>query len=165
MKRLIFVRHGKAEDGSLSSIDFERSLTAKGKNVSRRMAMKMREKIKDPGILVTSPAFRAIETAFIFASVYEINHELIKISGDIYYRFNEKAIIKILKDVGEEVDTVTMFGHNPTFTELSDFYSSEACYIIPKSGIISLLFNTTTWSGIKPGTGKPELFYKPNQLA
>jgi phosphohistidine phosphatase len=165
MKRLIFIRHGKAEDGSLKSIDFERSLTTKGKDVSRRMAAKLKEKIKAPGLLVTSPAFRAIETALIFASEYEINPEKIIISSDIYYRFNEKTLLNILKDVGEEVDTVTLFGHNPSFTQLSDFLSDEACYNIPKSGIISLRFNTATWSGIKPGTGKPELYYKPNQLA
>lgn len=165
MKRLIFVRHGKAEDGSLNSIDFERSLTAKGKDVSRKMAARLREKIKDPGVLVTSPAFRAIETALIFASEYEINPEKIRISSDIYYRFNEKTILNILRDIDEDVVTVTLFGHNPSFTELSDYFSGEACFNIPKSGIISLRFNTSTWSGIKPGKGEPELFYKPNRLA
>jgi phosphohistidine phosphatase SixA len=34
MKRLIFVRHGKAEDGSPEISDFERSLTLKGKVIS-----------------------------------------------------------------------------------------------------------------------------------
>ncbi len=49
MKRLIFVRHGKAEDESPEISDFESSLTLKGKVISRLMAHKLREKIKDPG--------------------------------------------------------------------------------------------------------------------
>ena len=164
MKRIIFMRHGKAEDGSANSADLERSLTAKGKDVSRLMARKLKEKVPDAGVLITSPAFRAIETALIFAAEYGINPERIRISNDIYFRFNEKALMKILGEIDEAVDTVTLFGHNPTFTDLSDYLSKTACNDIPKSGIVYLTFATKTWSGVKPGTGKPELFYKPNQV-
>ncbi len=41
MKKLIFVRHGKAEDESPEISDFERSLTLKGKVISRLMAQKL----------------------------------------------------------------------------------------------------------------------------
>ncbi|HEX7493785.1 MAG TPA: histidine phosphatase family protein, partial [Bacteroidales bacterium] len=67
MKKLIFIRHGKAEDPVHEISDFERSLTLKGKIISRLMAQRLMEKEKSPGIIVTSPAFRALETAFIFA--------------------------------------------------------------------------------------------------
>lgn len=164
MKRVIFMRHGKAEDGTPDTIDLERSLTNKGKTVTRLMARKLREKIPEAGQLVSSPAFRAIETALIFAYEYEINPEKIRISNDIYFRLNEKTFMNILKGVSDEVDTVTLFGHNPTFTDLSDYFSSEACYEIPKSGIVCLTFSTKTWSGVKAGSGKPEIFYKPNQV-
>ena len=42
MKKLIFVRHGKAEEESGIS-DFERSLTLKGKVISGLMALKLAE--------------------------------------------------------------------------------------------------------------------------
>ena len=158
------MRHGKAENGAISTVDIERSLTSKGKDVSRQMAKKLREKIKDPGILVSSPAFRALETALILASEYGINPEKIKISSDIYYRFNEKTLLNILKGIPEDVDTVTLFGHNPSFTTLPDYFSIEPCNDVPKSGVVSLSFSTRTWSGIKPGTGKPELVYRPKQI-
>jgi len=164
MKRIIFMRHGKAEDGLLNSADIERSLTNKGKNVSRLMARKLKEKIPDAGILVSSPAFRALETALIFAAEYGINPETIRISNDIYFRFNEKSLMNILKEVGEEADTVTLFGHNPTFTHLSDYFSRTACNEIPKSGIVCLGFKIRTWSEVKPGSGTQEVFYKPNQV-
>ena len=54
MKRLIFIRHGKAEDDSPEISDFERSLTLKGKVISRLMARKLMEKEKSPGVLLTS---------------------------------------------------------------------------------------------------------------
>jgi phosphohistidine phosphatase len=164
MKRVIFMRHGKAEDGSLSSVDLERSLTSKGKDVSRLMARKLKEKVPDAGVLITSPAFRAIETALIFASEFGVNPEKIRISNDIYFRFNEKTFLNLLKDVNEDEETITLFGHNPSLTDLSDYFSREACYDLPKSGIICLTFNIKTWSEVKPGTGIASLFYKPNQV-
>ena len=63
MKKIIFVRHGKAEEPCDGFADFERSLTERGKNISRLMASKLKEIEKDPGIIITSPAFRALETA------------------------------------------------------------------------------------------------------
>ena len=48
--------------------DYERSLTLKGKIISRLMGKKLREMEKSPVTIITSPAFRALETALIFAS-------------------------------------------------------------------------------------------------
>jgi len=68
MKKLIFVRHARAEDPTTGITDFDRSLTAKGKVISQQMARRFREKENNPGLMITSPAFRAIDTAFIFAN-------------------------------------------------------------------------------------------------
>jgi len=66
--------------------------------------------------------------------------------------------------VSEEVDTVTLFGHNPSFTELAGYFCNESCDVVPKSGVVSLTFDTKTWSGIKPDSGRSELFLKPKKL-
>ena len=88
MKKLIFVRHGKAEDPAPEISDFERSLTMKGKIISKLMAQKLREKENSPGIIITSPAFRALETAFIFAEEFGIEPEKIIINSKLYYKMN-----------------------------------------------------------------------------
>ncbi len=72
MKKIIFVRHGRAEDQASEFSDFERSLTTRGKVISKQMAKWFREKESKPGILISSPAFRALETAIIFAEEYGI---------------------------------------------------------------------------------------------
>ena len=65
MKKLIFVRHGKAEEEAPGISDFERSLTSSGKKISKQMA-RLNQK-KNLPVFVSSPAFRALETALIFA--------------------------------------------------------------------------------------------------
>jgi phosphohistidine phosphatase len=164
MKRIILMRHGQAEEGDDGISDFERSLTKKGKNITRQMARKLKDTIKDPGVLFSSPAFRAIETAMIFAAEYGIKPEKIVLSSSIYSRFNREVMIQILKIAGEDTDTVTLFGHNPSFTDLASWYSKESVGPIVKSGIICLSFNIMIWSDLKPASGTPEISYEPKKI-
>lgn len=163
MKRIIFVRHGQAEEGMAGITDFERSLTHKGKEVSRQMAFKLKEKIKDPGAFFTSPAFRAYETAMIFAGVYGIPSDKVVLRKNLYLSIDPNSLLDILITVSEDVDTVTLFGHNPTFTDLANYFCTEPLESLSKSGIASLTFETKTWSGIKAGSGKCELIFKPKK--
>jgi phosphohistidine phosphatase len=164
MKKIIFVRHGKAEDPNPDFPDFERSLTNKGKSVSKMMAQKLKEKEIDPGILISSPAFRAIETAIIFARVFTIPPEKIIINSNLYFSIDQNSFMEILKTTEEDVDTITLFGHNPSFTELPELFSKESMDVLPKSGIICLSFRTKTWSGINRNTGNTDYFLKPRKV-
>ena len=128
------------------------------------MAGKLKEKEKDIGIIITSPAFRAIETALIFAGEYGIDAEKIVIKSNLYFKIDEKSFIDILKSIDEDVNTITLFGHNPSFTELAGYFCREAFDVVPKSGIVCLSFNVKTWSEVKCNTGNPDLVLKPKKV-
>jgi phosphohistidine phosphatase len=164
MKKLIFIRHGKAEDGVPEFSDFERSLTVKGKVISRGMALRLKEKEKDLGVIVSSPAFRALETAIIFSSVYGLPPEKIIIDSNLYFNPDRNSFFEILKKIKEDVDVITLFGHNPSFSELPGFFSNESSKVLAKSGIICLSFNTKTWSEIRPNSGTAEYSLKPTKI-
>lgn len=163
MKKLIFIRHGKAEDPVHEISDFERSLTLKGKIISRLMAQRLMEKEKSPGIIVTSPAFRALETAFIFAGEFGIDTENIIVNSALYYKMNLQNLPGILAGINQAFETLTMFGHNPSFTQMANSLSREGCDFVPKNGIACISFNISTWSEIGPGIGKMEYFLKPDK--
>lgn len=156
---MIFVRHGRAEDPTDLLPDFERSLTLKGKMISREMARNLLKEIDDPGILITSPAFRALETAFIFAGEFGIETEKIKMEDNLYHHADLGSLISILSAVDD--DTVTLFGHNPSFSILPGRLCAEPCDFMPKSGVLCISFKIKQWSEIKPGTGKLNFFLKP----
>lgn len=164
MKKLIFIRHGKAEEQSPDISDFERSLTLKGKIISREMARKLLIKEKSAGILITSPAFRALETAFIFASEFGIDTENVIMKSDLYFKMNLKNLPVILSSINEETEIVTLFGHNPSFTQIANILCKEGCEFIPKSGIVCLSFNIRTWREIGRNNGKMEYFLKPEKI-
>lgn len=161
MKKLIFVRHSKAEEPSLNISDFERSLTTKGKLLANVMALQMKEKEKSAGVILTSPAFRAVETALIFAGVFRIPSEEILMAGTIYYKFNLQSLQEILGRIKEEEELVTIFGHNPSFTELAGSLSKEGCNFMQKCAVVGISFKISTWSEINHNKGNIEYYLKP----
>jgi phosphohistidine phosphatase len=163
MKKLIFIRHGKAEDPVPEISDFERSLTLKGKMISKFMAQRLMEKEKSPGIIVTSPAFRALETAFIFAGEFGLDTENIILNSALYYKMNLQNLSWILANINEATETLTMFGHNPSFTQMANSLSREGCDFLPKNGIVCISFNISTWPEIGRNNGKMEYFLKPDK--
>ncbi|MCU0456418.1 MAG: histidine phosphatase family protein [Bacteroidales bacterium] len=163
MKKIIFVRHGRAEDDSGLS-DFERSLTPKGKVISLQVAKKFREKEPDPGLLITSPAFRALETAFIFAGELGISHDDVQIDSNMYHRAGMKHLLSILENAAGNIDTITLFGHNPAITEMPDRLSKTGCEFLTKTAVVCISFPVSNWSEVRTGSGKVEYFLKPEKL-
>jgi phosphohistidine phosphatase len=161
MKRIILIRHGKAEEEASGISDFERSLTLKGKLVSQHMASRLSEKEKSLGTILTSPAFRALETALIFASEFGVDADKVIMRSEIYYKMNLQNLMSFLSGIDEEEELVTLFGHNPSFTQIANTLSREGCDMMPKSGVICISFRIMTWSDIGRNNGKTEYFLKP----
>jgi phosphohistidine phosphatase len=163
MKKLIFVRHGRAEEGSSGFPDFERSLTIRGKNVSEQMALLLKEKEKEKALLITSPAFRAYETALVFARVLRSDPDKVIIKNDLYSHATLNSFAEIIENISDEINVIIFFGHNPSFTEIPDRLSKNGCDFLPKSGIVCLRFKTDTWKGVVREKGTTEYFLKPEK--
>jgi phosphohistidine phosphatase len=163
MKKLIFVRHGRAEESSSMIPDYERSLTTKGKNVSEQMALVLKKKDDIQAVFVTSPAFRAYETAIIFARVLEYDPDKIILKDSLYSHATLKSFAEILEEITDEINAVIFFGHNPSFTEIPDRLSKNGIDFMPKTGIACISFKTETWKGIVSEKGKVEYLLKPEK--
>ncbi len=163
MKRIIFVRHGRAEDQSPLLPDLERSLTTKGKQISGQMATRLGEFFKEPCIIMSSPAFRALETAIIFARVNGWNSKGIKLADSLYFNISMNSFPYMISELDDNDDNLILFGHNPAFTEIPDRLSVSGCDFMPKTGIVSLIFNVSSWKDTIRHKGKTEFFLKPEK--
>ena len=163
MKKLIFVRHGKAEDPSSGISDYERSLTLKGKIISRVMGKKLRQIEKSPVTIISSPAFRAIETALIFALEFGFEPDKIILNSYIYYKMNIRHLAEIISGAGENCETIIIFGHNPSFTEIVSSLCKEGCDFMPKTSVAGISFDVMKWPEIRQKSGKLEYFLKPDK--
>jgi len=163
MKKLIIVRHSRAEDQTPEITDFERSLTERGKSVAKQMAKKLKEKEKNPGLLITSPAFRALETALIFSGEFNIDSDQVIMNSRMYSRMNNQVLDEIFSKTADEIETITIFGHNPSFSDIANAMSREGCDYMPKCGIAVIYFNVKKWSEVIRSKGSLELFLKPEK--
>lgn len=160
-KKLIFIRHGKAEEPGPEISDFERSLTRKGKYNARLMAAILRATEKDPGLIISSPAFRAYETAMIFCREYKIAPENVKISSDLYFNLEHDKFLSFISSQSDDYDIITLFGHNPLITEMAAFFAADEPRELPKTGIFCVSFDAESWKEIEPDSGTTEYFLKP----
>jgi phosphohistidine phosphatase len=163
-KKLIFIRHGKAEELVPEISDFDRSLTTKGKHNTRLMARILKSNEKDPGLIISSPAFRAYETAMIFCREYEINPDSIKICSDLYFDLQPEDFVTFIQSQSDEHDTISLFGHNPLITAMAAFFAADEPDELPKTGIFCISFEAGSWKEIGPDSGTTEYFLKPKSL-
>lgn len=164
MKKIIFVRHGKAEQEAQGLSDFERSLTSNGKMVSKQMAQLFRQKEPSPGLFISSPAFRALETALIFAGETGVSYDSIIMNSKLYYGTNLEKLLKILSGLDDEVGTITIFGHNPSFSDMPQALSRTGCDPLPKTAVVCLSFEVESWKEVGRKSGRVDYFLNPKNL-
>lgn len=164
-KKLILIRHSKAEDQLPGIPDFERSLTAKGKQNSKLMAQLLFSRREDPGRIITSPAFRALETALIFCREYGINPGEMRLDPVLYLSLEEDEFLPFIRALNDDDHTVTLFGHNPMLTEMASFFAADEPEVLSKTGIYCLSFDVASWSDVEPKSGTTEYYLTLKELA
>lgn len=148
MKKLIIVRHAKSSWADTSLTDINRPLNSRGKRDAPFMAKLIREKGISPDLILSSPAKRALLTAKVFADELIYPAKDIQLVSEIYEAFYEE-IIEVLHDVKDEINTLMIFGHNPGFTDFTNFVSDSYIENIPTCGIVGLELKEESWNKVK----------------
>lgn len=76
--QIYLLRHGIAEDGGPGRPDAERALTAEGREKLRRVLKRARIADVSPGVILSSPYRRAIETADVAADALGYEGKVIR---------------------------------------------------------------------------------------
>ena len=119
MRTLYLIRHAKSSWGNPGLRDHDRPLNERGLHDAPKMAQLLAEQGIKPDLLVSSPAKRALTTALYFAEAFKIEGIEVLREAKIYEAFPHE-ILSIISDLPESAQTVALFGHNPTFTEVAN---------------------------------------------
>ncbi|MDM8535912.1 histidine phosphatase family protein [Desulfobacterales bacterium HSG17] len=148
MKKITIIRHGKSSWNDSCISDEERPLQKKGIVKTDFIAGYLSDSCMIPDIIFSSPAIRAYETAKIVQQKLKIRDEYFYIK-DYLYPGEHMEIAHQLSQTDNSINCMMIFGHNPTFTELSNFFlKKEQIEWIPTSGLVHLQFNVNFWSEI-----------------
>jgi len=154
MKNLYIVRHSKAQEFAPDHTDFNRCLAPSGIEKATRIAKQLSESFREPDLILSSPACRALETAKIFARALKYSEKDIRQLDPLYHFGGINRALNIIGEVTPEIDTLMLFGHNPTFTALSWDLCDEFRQAMPTSAVVGLEFEFDNWQDIHLNKGK-----------
>ena len=153
MKKVVIVRHAKAVPYGYDD-DFTRDLTDRGVNDAIKIGNELKRMGISPGLMISSPANRAIQTARLFAESLGFNINDIVEKEEIYHGFTTSEFLRLMHGLSEEVQTAFFFGHNPAFhyyvnNLLERFYDD-----MPTCSTVAIDFNVDSWKKVEARTGK-----------
>ncbi|PID58938.1 hypothetical protein CSB45_02765 [candidate division KSB3 bacterium] len=162
MKFLYLVRHAKAISTELGINDFKRSLSKQGLQDAQNMGSRLKEKGIKPGLLMSSPADRALETAHIFAR--ELNYPVRKIFlRDAFYDENLSIILEILKNRDESYDTLMLVGHEPSLSQIAALLLKGTEPVLRTGAVIGIALEIERWQDLDEAAGTLILFDFPTR--
>lgn len=163
MKTLFVVRHAKSswEDFSLS--DHDRPLLPIGVKKTNLIVRFLQSKNEIPQLMLSSSAVRAFETARLIAAGVGYPQDEIKIEPLLYHASSE-TIFDELSAVSNDIVSVMIFGHNPTFTYFVNRFLDPGIVNLPTSGMVAIEFETNKWEDIIKAKHRIKYFVTPKAL-
>lgn len=163
MKTIYFVRHAKSSWDNPMLRDIERPLGGRGLKDAPFMARMLKDKGVQPDLLLSSPATRAYSTALFFADAFAVEHASVQLEPRIYEAYPEDIMV-IISKLPDVLDTVLLFGHNPTFTTLANRFSPTYIDNVPTCGIFKVEASVDSWNDFHAPDTKLTAFYFPKQF-
>jgi phosphohistidine phosphatase len=152
-KTLYIVRHAKSPQDAGDIKDWERPLMETGIQRANKISNILKKKKILPDKIISSHAFRALNTAVIFAKNLDYPPEKIEISYDIYEK-SPGHLIKLIQKQSNELSSLMIFGHNPTFTDLYNSLVNEQEIELSTSAAACIYFDLNNWQKIEKKQGK-----------
>lgn len=158
MKTLFLLRHAKSSWDNANLTDFERPLNARGLKAAPFMGGLIGKNLLQPDLILSSPAERAKQTALLVKEAARIKNE-IRYEEKIY-EANSLALIKIISELDDKIETVLLVGHNPGLEGLIKFLTSEG-RTLPTAALAEINLNVRKWSEVKSNCGQLKRLIRP----
>ena len=151
MKTITFLRHSKSS-WEYDVSDINRPLNEFGIDKIKKVSNLSIDTFSQVEILFSSPANRAIHTCIILANSLEIDLNKISICNELY-TFDMFKVFDFIKQINDKYSNIVLVGHNPAYTEISNYFSENKILNLPTARWFCLKFDTDSWSetiGLKP---------------
>ena len=180
MKTVLLLRHAKSSWDHPNLPDFQRPLAPRGKRAAPLMAAHMAEYGLVPHRVLCSAAHRAKETWDLVASTLEtaLGDSLgrgiqipVDFREDIYHA-SIGSLLSLVRALEDEVNTVLLVGHNPTFEDLAhalagsgDPAAMDRIWKKYPTGSLAVIdFPVPEWADVQGGEGYLRAFVRPKDL-
>jgi phosphohistidine phosphatase len=127
MQHVILVRHAHADWPHYVGTDFDRPLTPQGLADARATAAAILDAGHRPGLLLTSPALRTMQTTGILAATLGMPEHSVMPVSDLYNAGPDVLHLHLRKACAA-ADVVMLVAHNPGISELAGALSGQPAF-------------------------------------
>lgn len=174
MKRLLLLRHAKADREGPGIDDIGRRLAGRGREDAARIGRFMREEVYVPDVVLCSTATRTQETLELL--LLELGtRPLVQNRADLYLA-KAQAILAAIRGARETAGALMIVGHNPGLEVcargltrqpedrklLKRYHAMTDKF--PTGSLAVIDFDVGRWVDLGPGLGELELFLRPKDL-
>lgn len=163
MRTLFLIRHAKSSWDSPGLRDFDRTLNDRGRHDAPLMAQVLVKQDVKPDLIVSSPAKRALSTARFFAHAFGIAEADIVQVPEVY-EASPRDILQVIMQFPDAAHTVLLFGHNPTFTEVANYFSEAMIDNVPTCGIVQVESSADAWKKIYEDNARVKACFFPKEV-
>ncbi len=151
------MRHAKS-DWSYEVDDIDRPLNDFGTDSALKKGIEFKKVKLMPDLIMSSPANRAYSTAQLFAKNLGYSQK-IDICNE-FYNGTENGIIARIAKTSDEIKTLMIVGHNPTWENLTYLLCNEKIFISFQTACIAVLISEiNTWKEVKQNIFKIEYLF------
>jgi len=170
MRRLLLLRHAKAERPEAGIEDRGRTLIDRGRKDAARIGAYMASHGLVPDRVATSPSARTQETWKCAAAAFRPSPAAT--SSEHLYNATPSAILGVIKETPVSAHTLLIVGHNPGLHELAltliasgDVEMRERLREkLPTSSLVIIDFALDAWAKLRGQSGRLERFVTPKSL-
>lgn len=162
---IILIRHGKAMPKNVGLSDEERILTETGRRECEKVGRALSRKAIRIDRCLSSHADRALETAHLFAPYLDYPIAKIQIVSTLYNSDTIQPIIKLLRGLDDDLRSLAVFGHNPSFEQLAGYFIPAFHAAISKGAAVGISFETKSWAELARASGRLLFMIAPSGLA
>lgn len=163
MRTLYLIRHAKSSWDNPGLRDFNRPLNERGLRDAPMMAQFFVKKGVKPDLLISSPAKRALSTALFFADALNIQDEAVMREQAIY-EATPMDIHQIISRLPDSAQTILLFGHNPTLTDVANRFSENFIDNVPTCGIVQIVSDADSWKAFYEGNANVAACFFPKEV-
>jgi phosphohistidine phosphatase len=162
MRRLTLLRHAKSswEDPELD--DFDRPLNPRGLRNLPDMGRRLARRDDRPGLIVASPALRAITTARGIAREIGYRDNRIVEIPDLYLAGPDR-ILSIVRHLDDAHPHAMLVGHNPGFTDFANTLDDIRIDNMPTAAMLCVDFPQDRWADVRPDEARFVYFDYPKK--
>jgi phosphohistidine phosphatase len=147
-KTLYLMRHAKSSWSAADLNDFDRPLNSRGLRDAPEMGRRLTDRGVRPGIILCSPAKRAVQT------LEELNLDCGHIQyEECIYAASDRELLTLIRALSDRYRSAMLIGHNPSMSLLAGALSGAQIHNMSTCAVAAIRLEESLWARAGTGTG------------